>query len=233
MDMVEDRETCAQDARSEAEIFGTRRLALIRISTATPGSSGSSVTLVRTVTSWVVVDSGGSADRDEIVRSFAENKVRLEKVNVLLSTSLDPSTSGNDDLFPHALHHVKKTDWGKVRGPNPRRVAINTPSHWIDKYMKVVKVQGPSEEHIVLIVHFPNTEDLLDPSSRRYCGRRVGILGRAFFSPADRDNAKLLEVASKRREAGEPRPEDPRTIPDILLYCDTVFPGQGDPIDLS
>jgi hypothetical protein len=216
----------------DPDSFGIRRLALFRIHTAAPGSSGSSVTLVRTVTSWVVVDSGGAADRDNIINGFAGNMIRLEKVNVLLSTSLDPSYSSNDDLFPHALHHVKKSDWAKVKGPNPRRVVINTSCHWIDKYMKIVKVADPVEAHLVLLVHFPRTEELLEPSSRDLTGKIVGILGRAFYSAADPLNAALVRSAMKMIADGAPRPDGPSTIPEILLYCDTVIPGQGDPIDL-
>jgi hypothetical protein len=230
--MSDGQGSCVQDAYADQDSFGIRRLALIRVHTATPGSSGSSVTLVRTVTSWVVVDSGGVADRERIIKGFADKMIRFEKVNVLLSTSLDPSSSSNDDLFPHALHHVKGGDWAKVKGPNPRRVVINTPYHWIDKYMKIVKVKDPIEDHLVLLVHFPRTEDLLEPSSRDRTGKTVGILGRSFYSASDPLNASLVRSARKSISDGAPRPRDPSTIQDILLYCDTVIPGQGEPIDL-
>lgn len=226
------QETCGPIGRTDPESFGIRRLAIFRVHTAEPRSPGSSVTLVRTVTSWVVVDSGGISDRDRIVKGFSDCSIRLDKVNVLLSTSMDPSVSGNDDLFPHALHHVKREDWGKVKGPNPRRVAINTPYHWIDKYIKVVKVKDGSEEHLVLLVHFPHTEDLLEPSSREYAGRVVGILGSAFGAIDDPRKASMVQRARAAIEAGAGRPADPSSIEDILLYCDTVIPGQGETIIL-
>lgn len=230
--MSDVQETCVQADRSEPESFGIRKLALIRIHTGKPGSMGSSVTLVRTVTSWVVVDSGGPSDREKIKGEFVAKRLPLEKVNVLLSTSLDPAFSGNDEIFPHALHHVKRSDWAKVKGPNPRRVVINTPYHWIDKYMKIVKVIEPDEEKLVLLVHFPRTEELLEPGCREMAGKVVGILGRALVSASEPANAALIGEAKRKRASGAARPDNPTTLPEILLYCDIIIPGQGEPINL-
>jgi hypothetical protein len=185
------------------------------------------------MTSQVVVDSGGGADRDRIVKGFSDNCIPLEKVNVLLSTSLGPRTSGNDDLFTHALHHVKRSDWGKVKGPNPRRVIINTPFHWIDKYMKIVKVVGKEEEGLVLLVHFPRTPELLEPSSRDLAGKVVGIMGDAFFSASDPSNTALLSEARRKRAAKSPVPNGQQDLSSVLQCCDVIVPGQGDPIALT
>jgi predicted PP-loop superfamily ATPase len=124
--------------------FGIRKMELVRLIEGFSGErSSSSVTLVKTPTSTVVVDSGSSEVRDELSTKMRENEAKIEKVNVLVSTMPDEIHSGNDDLFVHCLQHIREGEWSQVPVKTNRRVAITTSDHWIDKYLRIVSLPFP------------------------------------------------------------------------------------------
>lgn len=210
--------------------FGMRRRALIRIFTADPDSSGSSVTLVRTLTTSVVIDSGGGKDREDIIKGFKDNQLAAEKINVLLTTCAACGYAENDDLFPHALQHVSRRDWSSVKGATSRRVMIATDVHWIDRYLKIIRLKVEGSEVLTLQVHFPAKEELMEPASREFCGKVVGVLGAAM--PSARMVAGLIDEVRRERAAGAKLETVPKTIKDMLMSCDVVVPGRGDMIHL-
>jgi hypothetical protein len=206
--------------------FGIRKMEMVRIIEgleAKDGTSTSSVTLVKTPTSTVVVDSGARHVRDRLIKYMRENEAKVERVNVLLTTFADDVHSGNDDLFVHCLQHVLESDWGKVPVKSQRKVAITTPVHWIDKYLKIVTLPFPDGGSMALLAHFPDKEELLEPSTIPFKGKVVGITGVSVPSKDHPDVLKALKSINKMdRAKGEIR-----TMGELLAYCDYIVPSFG------
>jgi hypothetical protein len=221
--MADDNGLSDSNARQE---FGIRKMELVTIIEGTQEKNGgttSSVTLVKTPTSTVVVDSGARFVRDRLVKYMRENEAKVEKVNVLLTTSADDSHCGNDDLFVHCLQHVLESDWGKVPVKSQRKVAITTSVHWIDRYLKIVKLPFPGEGSLALLAHFPDREELLEQSTVPFKGKIVGITGSSVHSEDDEKIKELLEGLS---DTERPRGEI-TTLEELIAYCDYIVPSFG------
>ncbi len=221
--MTDDKDQMDSGARQE---FGIRKMELVRIIEGKEGGKGkgtSSVTLVKTPTSTVVVDSGARHVRERLVSFMRENEAKVEKVNVLLTTSVDDLHAGNDDLFVHCLQHIMDSDWGKTPVKSQRKVAIATSVHWIDKYLKIVKLPFPGEGSLVLLAHFPDREELLEPSTVPFKGQIVGIMGAAVPTMDHPEVRSALKKALKV----EKRTESIDTLVDLIGYCDHIIPSCG------
>lgn len=208
------------------EDFGIRKMDLARIIEGSHGVNGcstSAVTLVKTATSTVVVDSGGKCVRDRLVRFMRENEAKIEKVNVLVSTSTSDPFSGNDDLFVHCLQHVRGGDWSNVPIKANRRVAISNPYHWIDKYLKIISLPFPNDGSLALVAHFPEWEGVLSPSTEQFGGKIVGICGSSVPSKDDPD---VTEALGKARNMERPKGEV-KSLEELLAYCDYIIPAFG------
>jgi len=231
-DLCAPDEPLAPDPQEDVQsrYFGIRRLELVPLLEGAIGKDGpisSSVTLVRTPTTVVIVDSGSAAARESIKKSMLERSIRTERVNVLVSTKVDPIFSGNDDLFPHALQHIKEGDLLKASFKAGRRVEISTGVHWIDKYLMLRKF-GPSlGGGLALFVHFPKPLELLTPTTRHLAGKVVGITGEAVRSSSSPDVTRTLGVLKANGCNKPPRPENVCDLGDILSYCDIVVPAFG------
>ncbi|MCU0799139.1 MAG: hypothetical protein MUC62_05650 [Candidatus Thermoplasmatota archaeon] len=214
----------------QSRYFGIRRLELVPLlegRQAKGDAPSSSVTLVRTPTSVVVVDSGSASFRDPIKRALLERGIRTERVNVLVSTRLDPVFSGNDELFPHALQHLKEGELLKASFKAGRKVEISTKVHWIDKYLMLGRMDPSLGNGLALFVHFPKPLDLLAPSSRHLAGKIVGIMGAAVRSA---ESVEVEMALGDIKEIGRPKPGQPDNIADLvglLSYCDIVVPAYG------
>jgi hypothetical protein len=213
------------DPNSRQE-FGIRKMELVRIIEGRLGEKNgdtSSVTLVKTPTSTVVVDSGAKFVREKLITFMRENEAKVEKVNVLLTTSSNEIHNGNDDLFVHCLQHVLESDWGKVPVKSQRKVAITTPVHWIDKYLKIVRLPFPGEGSLALLAHFPDREELLEPSTIQYKGQVVGITGISVHSGIDPSvRIALQEAGNREKTRGEIE-----SLEELLSYCDHIVPAYG------
>jgi len=214
----------------QSRYFGIRRLELVPLLEGRQGNgdaASSSVTLVRTHTSVVVVDSGSASARETIKRALLDRGIRTERVNVLVSTRIDPVFSGNDDLFPHALQHLREGELLKASFKSGRRVEISTKVHWIDKYLMLGRMDPSLGEGLALFVHFPKPLELLAPSTRHLAGKIVGIAGAAVRSAA---SAEVEGALREIRENGLRRPDRPDRMMDLvglLSYCDIVVPAYG------
>jgi hypothetical protein len=206
--------------------FGIRKMELVNIIEGVKDEgrkTTSSVTLVKTPTSTVVVDSGARHVRDELVSFMRKNEAKVEKVNVLLTSRADEFHSGNDDLFVHCLQHVLENDWGKVPVKSQRKVAITTPVHWIDKFLKIVKLPFPEGESLALLAHFPDIEELLEPSTIPFKGQVVGITGISVPRKEDpRVKSALMKAVNMERPKG-----NIETMEELLAYCDFIIPSYG------
>lgn len=206
--------------------FGIRKMELVRLIEGKDDENGggsSSVTLVKTPTSTVVVDSGSTNVREELVKIMRANEAKIEKVNVLVTSIPDDMHSGNDDLFVHCLQHVREGDWSNVKFKTNRKVAITTSDHWIDKYLRIVSLPFPGNGSLALLAHFPPVEEQLEPSTVPYAGKVVGIMG-ASVPGEDHPDVKraIPSIKDSKRPAGKIN-----SLQDLLAYCDYVIPGKG------
>ena len=212
-------------------VFGIRRLGLVPLVEGRPANDDdpgtSSVTLVKTATSTIVVDSGAPNVSDEIQKSLNEVELPLEKVNVLVTTRIDPDYIGNDKLFTHALQHLSMEDWSEVRGETGRRVAINTPYHWIDKYVKIVRTPFASGGSMVIIFHVPDVTYILEPETIDLAGKNIGIVGGVIESNKSPVVIEAMEAIKKMGDDYIKRPQEITSIKDLILYCDYIIPGRG------
>ncbi len=206
--------------------FGIRKMELVELIAGVNGSEGemtSAVTMVKTPTSTVIVDSGARHVRDELVRIVRENEAKIDKVNVLVTSTAHDLHSGNDDLFVHCLQHIVGDDWSKVPIKTNRRVAITTPYHWIDKYLLIIILPSSEGDSLALLAHFPAKEEMLEPSTAPYAGKVVGIAG---ISIPTKDDPTVQEALSKARNMPKPKGEI-TSIEKFLAYCDHVIPAYG------
>ncbi len=206
--------------------FGIRKMELVRLIEGEDygkGSGTSSVTLVKTPTSTVVMDSGSVAIREDLAKIMRENEAKIDKVNVLVTSVPDEKHSANDDLFVHCLQHVREGEWSNVPIKTNRRVAITTPDHWIDKFLRIVSLPFPDKGSLALIVHFPKIEELLEPSTQPYAGKTVGILG---ASVTNKDDPRIKKIIAGSGNCERPKGEI-KTLEELVCYCDYVIPGFG------
>ena len=73
---------------SQRHDFGIRKMELVELIAGVKGSEAemtSAVTMVKTPTSTVVMDSGARHVRDKLVRIVRENEAKIDKVNVLVT----------------------------------------------------------------------------------------------------------------------------------------------------
>ena len=210
-------------------VFGIRRLALVQLVEGGPDVNGvtgtSSVTLVKTSTSTIIVDSGTPNVSSRIKAGLESIHLPLEKVNVLVTTCPKENYTGNDQLFTHALQHIAGEDWSRVEMATGRRVGIHTQVHWIDKYVKILKNPFPAEGSLAIIFHVPSVADILEPSTIPLAGKVIGIAGGMIES---RDGEEISEILAEI--AGNPdidRPKNIASLRDMLIYCDYIIPGRG------
>ncbi|MEA3558774.1 MAG: MBL fold metallo-hydrolase [Candidatus Thermoplasmatota archaeon] len=211
--------------------IGIRRFDIISLIQGRKGGEGietSSVSLIRTPTSTVVVDTGSSEIKEEIKRAINAVGIKVEKVNVLVTTRAHDLHTGNDSLFVHALQHVRKDDWTKVKGETKRKVAINNRYHWIDRYLKLQTIHFVENDALVLLAHMPNREDMLEASSRDLTGKVVLFAGLAV--PGE-DDPVVKAALEKIRKEGICTVKEPgegfKDLVDLLSYCDHVIPAYG------
>lgn len=211
--------------------FGLRKIELIPLVEGRRGTGDvdtSSVTLVKTPTTTVVIDTGSKGAEKELKEALDKNNVNVEKVNVLVTTRIDPLHNGNDDIFVHALQHLRREEWSEVK-PGPRRkVAINNRYHWIDRYLKLEVLPFPEPGTQVLLLHVPKRPELLCQATMGYAGQVIGITGLCI--PSD-DDPVVIEALHKIRmgkgKKGIGQTYDINTIEELLSYCDHVIPGYG------
>ena len=211
--------------------FGLRKIEVIPLVRGRLGvgdADTSSVTLVKTPTTTVVIDTGSKGVEGELRESLERNNVNVEKVNVLVTTRVDPLHNGNDDIFVHALQHLRREEWSKIE-PGPRRkVAINNRYHWIDRYLKLEVIPIPEPGTQVLLLHVPNRPELLCQGTMNYAGQVIGIAGLCI--PSEEDPAvsdALGKIRSGKENSKIGRAYDINTIEELLSYCDQVIPGYG------
>lgn len=231
-DQCEDREVRKPRYETDSRgVFGIRRIGLVPLVEGNSGEGGcsstSSVTLVKTATSTIVVDSGNPEVSDQIKENLGKVGLPLEKVNVLVTTKTDPDHTGNDSLFTHALQHVTLEDWSYVGGGTGRRVAIDTPYHWIDKYVKIVRTPFSGKGSMVILFHVPEVTHILEPETRDLAGKIIGIVGGVIDSEEDKEVVEVVDAISKMDEKDIHRPADISSIKDLVLYCDYIIPGHG------
>lgn len=213
-------------------LFGIRRISVTPIVVGTPRTTDeaatSSVTLVRTNTNTVVIDTGSSEVEDRVRKGFSDLQVPLEKINVLVTTRSHPEFSGNDPLFVNALQHIRKEEWG---GTNTklRKVMMGTPYHWIDRYMKLVRLPFPSPGSLVMLLHLPEREELLEPNTKQLAGKVIGIVGFAIKSEKDPAVQRVFREFRKQDQKGIRREKKTNinSMKDLLHYCDNIIPGYG------
>jgi glyoxylase-like metal-dependent hydrolase (beta-lactamase superfamily II) len=212
-------------------VFGIRRLGLVTLvegeMNKDSGKGTSSVTLVKTAKSTIVIDSG-TPEVSERIRDGLQNVgVPIEKVNVLVTTHPEPNYTGNDHLFVHALQHIAREYWGRIKGATGRRVAIDTPCHWIDKYVKIVRMEFDDHTTMAILFHIPDVKYILEPGTADLAGKIIGIVGGTINSREDPEVREILESINKIQEKDLVRPEQIEDIKDLLLYCDYIIPGHG------
>jgi len=218
--------------QSNPNLFGIRRISITPIVQGTQRTpdrpSTSSVTLVRTNTNTVVIDTGSAEVEDMVRKGFSDLQVPLEKVNVLVTTRSHPDFSGNDPLFVNALQHIRKEEWV---GANTklRRVMMGTPYHWIDRYMKLVRLPFPSPGSLVMLLHLPEREELLEPSTRHLAGKVIGVAGFAIKGEKDQAVQRAFREFRKQDQRGIMREKKTNinSMKDLLHYCDRIIPGYG------
>jgi hypothetical protein len=234
--MIDEREhtskgTGAVEDDDTSKHFGLRRIDLLQVIEGKLEGEGigtSSVTLIRTPTTTVAVDSGARDHREELLRTLKENGIIVEKVNVLVTTGTHPLHNGNDSVFSHALQHVMRHEWTKIPEKTGRKVAISNRRHWIDRYLHLEVLPFPDEGSMVLLLHMPSREELIDPGTRKYAGKIIGITGRAV--PSEEDPAVGEAIQNVRRM--EQRTinactDDMTSLEDLLLHCDYIIPAYG------
>lgn len=211
--------------------FGLRKIEVIPLIVGRRGMGNgdtSSVTLVKTPTTMVVIDTGSEEIEPELRKALERNNVNVEKVNVLVTTRVDPLHNGNDDIFVHALQHLRREEWSKVE-PGPRRkVAINNRYHWIDRYLKleVIPLPGPGTQ--ILLLHVPKRSELLCQGTMDYAGQVIGIAGSCIPSENDPTVSEALEKIRNGQEASMiGQTHDINTVEELLSYCDHVIPAYG------
>jgi hypothetical protein len=214
----------------QSRYFGIRRLELVPLLEGRSGKHGSetsSVTLVRTPTSVVVVDSGSPSARDAVKKAMQERGIRTERVNVLVSTKLDQTFSGNDDLFPHALQHLLEGELLRASFKGGRKVEISTAVHWIDKYLMLRRLGPALGGGLSLFMHFPRPLELLAPSSKHLAGKVVGITGSAVPNTSSPEVRKAIEEVTGTERPGPGWPKDISDLKGLLSCCDLVVPAFG------
>jgi hypothetical protein len=211
--------------------FGLRRIDLFQVIEGRKDSGGdgtSSVTLIRTPTTTVAVDSGARGHRDKMLETLKENGIIVEKVNVLVTTGAHPLHNGNDGVFSHALQHVMRHEWTKVPERTGRKVAISNRQHWIDRYLRLEVVPFPEKGTMVLLLHMPSREELIEPGTRKYAGKIIGIAGRAVPSEDDPTVAEALrKVRSDDRITRKDCTDEIKTLESLLGHCDFIIPAYG------
>ncbi|MFO8052216.1 MAG: hypothetical protein R6V01_11060 [Thermoplasmatota archaeon] len=215
----------------EGKRIGVRRFDIIPLVEGRRGENvtdTSSVSLIRTSTSTVVVDSGSSDIKEELKEAIHEKGIQVERVNVLVTTKAHELHTGNDGLFVHALQHLQKDDWTKVEGSNKRKIAISNRYHWIDRYLRLQTLSFIEGGALVLLCHMPNNPELLEPTSRYLTGKMVLFAGYAVPS---KDDPTVDEALSKIREQNICSTNNPgeffTDLTDLLSYCDHVIPAYG------
>ncbi|MGA1822176.1 MAG: hypothetical protein ACMUIG_06595 [Thermoplasmatota archaeon] len=210
-------------------VFGIRRLALVQLVEGGSDRNGeigpSSVTLVKTSTSTIIVDSGTPDVSERISSGLESIHLPLEKVNVLVTTCPKENYTGNDHLFTHALQHIAGEDWGLVEMSTGRRVGIHTPVHWIDKYVKILKKPFPADGSLAIIFHVPSVVDILEPSTIPFAGKVIGIAGGMIETGDDDEISGILSEIGGNPDIK--RPKEIHSLRDMLLYCDFIIPGRG------
>jgi hypothetical protein len=161
-------------------------------------------------------------------KNLEMNNVNVEKVNVLVTTRVDPLHNGNDGIFAHALQHLRREEWSKVETGPGRKVAINNRYHWIDRYLKLEVIPFPEPGTQVLLLHVPKRPELLCPGMMDLAGQVIGIAG--ICIPSERDPE--VNEALKKVRSGKGIPEigqtyDINTMEELLSYCDHIIPGYG------
>lgn len=227
---INDRKSTGSRYETDSRgVFGIRRLALVQLVEGGPDRHGapgtSSVTLVKTSTSTIIVDSGTPDVSVRIKAGLESIHLPLEKVNVLVTTCPKPNYTGNNNLFTHALQHIAQEDWSQVELTTGRRVGIHTAVHWIDKYVKILKNPFPSDGSLAILFHVPSVPDILEPSTIPLAGKVIGIAGGMIDS---REDDKVIEILEEI--AGNPdieRPKHIESLRDMVLYCDYIIPGRG------
>ena len=211
--------------------IGIRRFDIISMVQGRKGNAGnatSSVSLIMTPTSSVVVDSGSAEIREELQEAIDEKGIKVEKVNVLVTSRAHYLHTGNDGLFVHALQHVQKDDWTKVKGKTKRKIAISNRYHWIDRYLMLQTIPFIEDGALVLLAHMPKRLDLLEPSSQYLAGKVVLFAG---FAVPSEDDPEVKAVLEKIRNEDICRAKDPgegfTDLVDLLSYCDHVIPAYG------
>ncbi len=217
----------------ETQLFGLRMLEVVPIVEGCMGEEGGavspSVTLIKTSTNNIVVDSGIADIAEEITDKLKDHGVFLEKVNVLVTTSAPSAYRENDHLFTHALQHLIRDHCDRKSGPTGRRIVINTDCHWIDRFLKLVVLPFPETRTLALFVLVPSTEEMLEPGICHLAGKIVGIVGEAVRSWKDPEVQKALEEIRAMGDGGAPirGPDGINCVKDLLLACDYIIPGRG------
>lgn len=211
--------------------IGIRRFDIIHLMEGIPpGSSGStsSVSLIRTPTSTVVVDSGSKDSKDKLNGSIRSKGVKVEKINVLVTTRANEMHTGNDGMFVHALQHLQMDEWTKVKGKTNRKIAITDRYHWIDKYLRLQKLEFIEGGALVLLAHLPKIAELVEPSSQHLAGKIVLFAGFAVPSKDDpKVNEALANIRSRDSCESKGMVVDFKGLEDLLEYCDHVIPAFG------
>jgi len=213
----------------ETRLFGVRKLSIVPLVIGRKGGgrpSTSSVTLVKTLGSTVVVDSGSPEVGNEILEGMKAADAKMEKVNVLVTTRADSLHTGNDHLFVHALQHVRKGEWSDVPFRSGRKVAITNRVHWIDRYLMLVSLPFPEPGSLALLVHLPRAPNLIDPVSKHLAGKIIGVAGFGIPSCEDPEVKKALKRA-RSMDRSKVSPSSISTIEDLLAYCDQIVPAYG------
>ncbi|MGA1847837.1 MAG: hypothetical protein ACMUHB_00725 [Thermoplasmatota archaeon] len=234
--MIEERQhtgtgSGAAEVEDSSKHFGLRRIDLLRVIEGKLDGGGdgtSSVTLIRTPTTTVAVDSGAREYRDELLETLKRNGVIVEKVNVLVTTGTHPLHNGNDSVFSHALQHVMRHEWTKTPEKTGRKVAISNRQHWIDRYLRLEVVPFPEQGTMVLLLHMPSREELIEPASREFAGKIIGITGRAVPSGDDPGVARALTGVKKEgHKTVNACTDNITTLQDLLGHCDYIIPAYG------
>jgi hypothetical protein len=211
--------------------FGLRKIELMPLVRGRKGegeADTSSVTLVKTPTTTVVIDTGSKEVEEELKEALEKNNVNVEKVNVLVTTRIDPLHNGNDDIFVHALQHLRREEWSEVK-PGPRRkVAINNRYHWIDRYLKLEVLPFPEPGTQVLLLHVPKRPELLCQATMDFAGQVICIAGLCIPSEEDPKVSEVLhKIRTGKGKQGIGQAYDINTMEELLSYCDHVIPGYG------
>jgi len=234
--MIEEREqkeagSATVDDMDETRHFGLRRIDLLQVIEGKQGDEGagtSSVTLIQTPTTMVAVDSGAREYRDQLLRTLKDRGVIVEKVNVLVTTGAHPLHNGNDRIFSHALQHVMRHEWTKTPEKTGRKVAITNRQHWIDRFLRLEVVPFPDRGTMVLLLHMPSRDELIEPGSRRFAGKIIGVAGRAVPSETDPAVAETLrKVRTTDRATVKTCTDGITSLEGLLGHCDYIIPAYG------